>query len=95
MRRRLAMAVGVMALAALGVVAWRSYAYVDVAVSTLGSGATIAIARATDGEPQWQSVEPGSSAHLRKGPYLFKVAVAGTERSGLIAVDDDTPLVLK
>lgn len=80
----------------VGAALWRNRNTVQVNVTSYHKDVAIQLAEATDfdEEPLWFSIEAGK-VRLSKKAYFFKLEGPKLEKTGLIAVNDATPIVLK
>lgn len=73
---------------------WRDRQYVRVDISAHQKEAKIFLARSGPANLTWFSILPGQTK-LRKSAYYFRLEFVDRNQVGLIAVDDDTPIVLQ
>lgn len=88
---------GLVAAAIAIVFVWREKSKIAVDVSAYDESAKIFLAEANwigGHQPYWFPVEPGI-VKLAKRPHYFKLVLPDGNRTGLISVDDSSPLVLK
>lgn len=86
-----------LAVAVGGTIGWKEMNKVNVDFSSHHENAEIFLAEAKviDGrEPKWLQIKPGS-IRIAKRAYYFKLVTPELQRTGLIAINDGTPVVLK
>lgn len=83
------------AVAALAFV-WNMTRQVTVDISPYHEGSAIRMSRVTavSTRPKWEEIKVGPN-RLVKGTYLFELAYGGQKKTGIIAVEDESQIVLK
>jgi hypothetical protein len=94
---KIGLVVGGLAAGVIGLKVWHESRMVTVDITAFDPGAKIFLAAATprqEGTPAWRAIEAGANK-VRRGGYFFRLEQGSASREGVIAIDDESPVVLK